>query len=66
MPIHLQVKILRALQEEQVMPVGGTKTQNVDIRVLAATHRNLESAIEAGEFREDPLPTQRCRNRAPP
>ena len=35
------------------MPVGGTKTQNVDIRVLAATHRNLENAIEAGEFRED-------------
>ena len=53
MPIHLQVKILRAIQEKQVMPVGGIKTQNVDIRVLAATHRNLESAIEAGEFRED-------------
>ena len=53
MPIHLQVKLLRALQERQVMPVGGTRPQNVDIRVLAATHKNLESAIEAGEFRED-------------
>jgi len=53
MPVHLQVKLLRALQERQVMPVGGTKSKNVDIRVLAATHKNLEKAIETGSFRED-------------
>ena len=53
MPVHLQVKLLRALQERQVMPVGGTKPKNVDIRVLAATHKNLEKAIETGSFRED-------------
>lgn len=53
MPVHLQVKLLRALQERQVMPVGGTKPKDVDIRVLAATHKNLEKAIETGSFRED-------------
>ena len=53
MPINLQVKLLRALQERQVMPVGGTRAQDVDIRVLAATHKDLESAIGSGEFRED-------------
>ena len=53
MPIQLQVKLLRALQEKQVMPVGGTKHRDIDIRVLAATHKNLETAIRAQEFRED-------------
>ena len=53
MPLHLQVKILRALQEKQVIKVGDTKTENVDIRVLAATHQHLEEMVREGTFRED-------------
>jgi transcriptional regulator with GAF, ATPase, and Fis domain len=53
MPLHLQVKILRALQERQVQKVGDTKTESVDIRVIAATHRNLEQMVRDGAFRED-------------
>jgi DNA-binding NtrC family response regulator len=53
MPLHLQVKILRALQERQVQKVGDTRTESVDIRVVAATHRNLEQMVRDGTFRED-------------
>ncbi|HEY1097311.1 MAG TPA: sigma-54-dependent Fis family transcriptional regulator, partial [Myxococcota bacterium] len=53
MPLHLQVKILRALQERQVTKVGDSKAENVDIRVVAATHRNLEQMVKDGTFRED-------------
>jgi transcriptional regulator with GAF, ATPase, and Fis domain len=53
MPIALQVKILRALQERVVVKVGDTATETVDIRVLAATNRDLEAEIKAGRFRED-------------
>ncbi len=53
MPINLQVKLLRALQERVVMKVGGQKTEHVDIRVLAATNRDLEKEISEGRFRED-------------
>jgi transcriptional regulator with GAF, ATPase, and Fis domain len=53
MPLHLQVKILRALQERQVQKVGDNKTEAVDIRVVAATHRNLEQMVRDGTFRED-------------
>jgi transcriptional regulator with GAF, ATPase, and Fis domain len=53
MPLHLQVKILRALQERQVTKVGDTKSETVDIRVVAATHRNLEQMVKEGTFRED-------------
>jgi transcriptional regulator with GAF, ATPase, and Fis domain len=53
MPLHLQVKILRALQERQVTKVGDSKSENVDIRVVAATHRNLEQMVKDGTFRED-------------
>ncbi|MFW2390656.1 MAG: sigma 54-interacting transcriptional regulator [Polyangiales bacterium] len=53
MPLALQVKLLRALQERVVVKVGDTKPQAVDIRVLAATNRDLEESIKAGEFRED-------------
>jgi transcriptional regulator with GAF, ATPase, and Fis domain len=49
----LQVKILRVLEEGEFEPVGGNRTVQVDIRVIAATHRNLEERVEAGEFRED-------------
>jgi transcriptional regulator with GAF, ATPase, and Fis domain len=53
MPLALQVKLLRALQERVVVKVGDTKSQSVDIRVLAATNRDLEAAIKEGSFRED-------------
>ena len=53
LPLQLQVKLLRALQERTVTKVGDTKAERVDIRVLAATHRNLEEAIKSGQFRED-------------
>jgi len=49
----LQVKILRVLEEGEFEPVGGNRTIRVDIRVIAATHRNLEERVEAGRFRED-------------
>jgi transcriptional regulator with GAF, ATPase, and Fis domain len=53
MPMSLQVKILRALQERVVVRVGDTRQEPVDIRVIAATHRTLEDEIKAGRFRED-------------
>jgi two-component system response regulator GlrR len=53
MPPPLQVKLLRVLQEGEVRPVGATETRTVDVRILSATHRNLEEAIVSGEFRED-------------
>lgn len=53
MPLALQVKLLRALQERTVMKVGDTKPQTVDIRIVAATNRDLEQGIGEGTFRED-------------
>lgn len=53
MPLHLQVKLLRVLQERQIRPVGSTTSVPVDVRIISATHRNLEEAIESGQFRED-------------
>ncbi len=49
----LQVKLLRVLQEHRFERIGGTKTIKVDIRVIAATHQDLEKAVEEGKFRED-------------
>ena len=51
--LALQVKLLRVLQEREFERVGGTVTLKVDLRVIAATNKNLEEAIEAGEFRQD-------------
>ena len=53
MPLHMQVKILRVLQEKSFERVGGNKSFKTDVRIIAATHRNLESMIENGDFRED-------------
>ncbi len=53
MPLPMQVKLLRVLQERTFERVGSNKTQSADVRIIAATHKNLESMIEAGTFRED-------------
>lgn len=53
MPLLLQVKLLRVLQERQIEPVGSNETTPLDVRVIAATHRDLEKAVLEGKFRED-------------
>ena len=51
--LPLQAKLLRVLQEHEIRPLGGTKTQRIDVRVIAATNRNLEAMLADGSFRED-------------
>jgi sigma-54-dependent transcriptional regulator len=53
MPLSLQAKLLRVLQEGEVRPLGSTDTHKVDVRIVAATHHNLRSLVEEGRFRED-------------
>lgn len=53
MPISLQVKLLRVLQEKALRPVGSTQTIDIDVRIISATHKDLKVAMEKGEFRED-------------
>ena len=53
MPLSLQVKLLRVLQDMEVRPVGSTKTYPIDVRIISATHRDLDGMIEADEFRAD-------------
>ncbi len=53
LPVDLQAKLLRALQEREVRPVGATERVRIDIRIIAATNRDLESAIRTGGFRQD-------------
>ena len=53
MPMGLQPKLLRVLQERKVRPLGARAEHSIDVRIIAATHRDLESRIEKGEFRED-------------
>jgi len=52
-PQHLQVKLLRALETKEILPIGSTTPRHVDVRVLAATNRKLKIEVEAGRFRED-------------
>jgi len=52
-PQHLQVKLLRALEAKEILPIGSTTPRRIDVRVLAATNRNLQKEVEAGHFRED-------------
>lgn len=53
LPLQMQVKLLRAIQEKAVRPVGSQKESQVDIRILSATHKNLAKMVEDGEFRQD-------------
>jgi two-component system response regulator PilR (NtrC family) len=53
LPLHMQVKLLRVIQEKSVRPVGETREVPVDVRILSATHRKLDELVRAGRFRED-------------
>ena len=53
MSLDMQVKLLRVLQERQFEPVGSGRTRQCDVRIIAATHKNLPEAVQSGEFRED-------------
>ena len=53
LPLHMQVKLLRAIQEKSIRPVGGQREIPVDVRILSATHRNLAVLIKEGRFRQD-------------
>ncbi len=53
LPLHMQVKLLRVLQEKEMEPIGSTKTVAVDVRIIAATNRPLEKMVEEKRFRED-------------
>lgn len=53
LPKDMQVKLLRVLQEQEIMRIGGTKPVKINVRVIAATNRNLEEMVKNGEFRED-------------
>jgi two-component system response regulator PilR (NtrC family) len=53
LPLHMQVKLLRVIQEKSIRPVGETRETPVDVRVLSATHRKLDELVKSGKFRED-------------
>ena len=53
LPMHLQTKLLHIIEDKQIRPVGGEQTRTVDVRIIAATNRNLKEMVRAGKFRED-------------
>lgn len=53
LPLHMQVKLLRAIQEKTVRPIGARSETRVDVRILSATHKNLGDMVQKGEFRQD-------------
>jgi DNA-binding NtrC family response regulator len=53
LPVDLQAKLLRAIQEKEIRPVGGTRPVPINVRILAATNRDLEAAVQQGKFRRD-------------
>jgi two-component system response regulator PilR (NtrC family) len=53
LPLHMQVKLLRAIQEKAVRPIGAREEVPVDVRILSATHKNLATLVEQGQFRQD-------------
>jgi transcriptional regulator of acetoin/glycerol metabolism len=53
MPLHMQTRLLRVLEEQEVTPLGGALPFKVDVRVVCASHRNLRDLLQRGEFRED-------------
>src|SRR5437016_2907329 len=53
LPLHMQVKLLRVVQEKTVRPVGESREETVDVRILSATHKNLADLVGQGRFRED-------------
>ena len=53
LPVHMQVKLLRVIQEKAVRPIGGRAEVTVDVRILSATHKNLGKMVEANQFRQD-------------
>jgi two-component system response regulator PilR (NtrC family) len=53
LPLAMQVKLLRAIQEKAVRPIGGTREEATDVRLLSATHNDLRTAVERGDFRSD-------------
>lgn len=53
LPLMMQVKLLRAIQEKSIRPVGGHEEVNIDVRILSATHKNLTQCVQEGSFRED-------------
>ncbi|CDQ38547.1 Formate hydrogenlyase transcriptional activator [Virgibacillus salexigens] len=55
MPLQLQAKLLHVLQENEFLPLGGDKMKRVDIRILAATNRDLEDMVAQKQFREDSI-----------